>query len=141
MFNWVNSLKTGEDSENLESFIVEFNNIFARHKSRHWHEHAMQSQSNADKLVYTENLPVLINLEEDLTVELALMHRYGIITTLPFSKSASPIFAQRNPNCNLRYWWTCRRSTPSSQTTTSTTTTLPAHSQMPRNTYQGKFVL
>ena len=30
------------------------------------------------------------------------MHRYGIITTLPFSKYASPIFAQRKPNGKLR---------------------------------------
>ena len=43
-----------------------------------------------------------INLKEDITVELALMHRYGIITTLPFSKYASPIFAQLKPNGKLR---------------------------------------
>ena len=43
-----------------------------------------------------------IYLKEDLTVELALMHRYGIITTLPFSNYASPIFAQRKPNGKLR---------------------------------------
>ena len=30
------------------------------------------------------------------------MHRYGIITTLPFSKYASPIFAQQKPNSKLR---------------------------------------
>ena len=30
------------------------------------------------------------------------MHRYGIITTLPFSKYASPIFAQRKHNGKLR---------------------------------------
>ena len=55
-----------------------------------------------DKPVYTQNLPVSINLKEDLTIELTLMHRYGIITTLPFSKYASPIFAQPNPNGKLR---------------------------------------
>ena len=55
-----------------------------------------------EKPVYTQNLPIPINLKEDLTVELALMHRYGIITTLPFSKYASPIFAQRKPNGKLR---------------------------------------
>ena len=43
-----------------------------------------------------------IHLKEDLIVELALMHRYGIITVLPFSKYASPIFAQRKPNGKLR---------------------------------------
>ena len=30
------------------------------------------------------------------------MHKYGIITVLPFSKFASPIFAQRKPNGKLR---------------------------------------
>ena len=43
-----------------------------------------------------------IHLKEDLIVELALMHKYGIITVLPFSKYASPIFAQRKPNGKLR---------------------------------------
>ena len=43
-----------------------------------------------------------IHLIEDLIVQLALMHKYGIVTVLPFSKYASPIFAQRKPNGNLR---------------------------------------
>ena len=30
------------------------------------------------------------------------MHKYGVITVLPFSKYASPIFAQRKPNGKLR---------------------------------------
>ena len=38
------------------------------------------------------------HLKEDLTVEPALMHRYDITTTLPFSKYATVIFAQRKPN-------------------------------------------
>ena len=43
-----------------------------------------------------------IHLKENLIVELALIHKYGIITVLPFSKYASPIFAQREPNGKLR---------------------------------------
>ena len=43
-----------------------------------------------------------INLKEDTLVELALLHRYGIITTLPCSKYASPIFAQNNSKGKLR---------------------------------------
>ena len=35
-------------------------------------------------------------------MELALLQKYGNITTLPFSKYASPIFAQRKPNGKLR---------------------------------------
>ena len=35
-------------------------------------------------------------------MELALLRKYGIITTLRFSKYASPTFAQRKPNGKLR---------------------------------------
>ena len=55
-----------------------------------------------DKAVYSQSLPMPIHLKEDLIVELALMHNYGVITVLPFSKYARPIFAQRKPNGNLR---------------------------------------
>ena len=54
------------------------------------------------KAVYSQSLPKPIHLKEDLIVELALMHKYGIITVLPFSKYASSIFAQRKPNGKLR---------------------------------------
>ena len=43
-----------------------------------------------------------IHVKEDLLVELALMHKYRIITVLLFSKYASPIVAQRKPNGKLR---------------------------------------
>ena len=44
-----------------------------------------------------------IHLKEGLIVDLALMHKYGVITVLPFSKYAGPIFAQRKPNGKLRH--------------------------------------
>ena len=55
-----------------------------------------------DKAVYSQNLPMPIHLKEDLIVELVLMHKYGIITVLPFSKYESPKFAQRKPSGKLR---------------------------------------
>ena len=55
-----------------------------------------------DKSVYSQSLPMPIHLKEDLIVELALMHKYGIITVLPFTKYASPIFAQGKPDGKLR---------------------------------------
>ena len=55
-----------------------------------------------DKAVYIQSLRMPIHLKEDLIVELALMHKYGIITVLPFSKYASPIFGQRNSNGKSR---------------------------------------
>ena len=55
------------------------------------------------KAVYSQSLHMSIHLEEDLIVELALMHKYGIITVLPFSKYASPTFAKRKPSGKLRF--------------------------------------
>ena len=43
-----------------------------------------------------------IDLKEDLIVELALMHKYRIITVLHFSKYANPKFAQRKLDGKLR---------------------------------------
>ena len=55
-----------------------------------------------DSPAYNQSLPAPINLKEDILVELAMLHKYGIITTIPFSKYASPIFAQKKPNGKLR---------------------------------------
>ena len=54
-----------------------------------------------DKAVYSQSLTMPTHLKEDLIVEVALMHKNGIITVLPFSKYASPIFTQRKPNGKL----------------------------------------
>ena len=56
-----------------------------------------------DSPAYSQSLPAPIYLKEDILVELAmLIDRYGIITTLPLTKYASPIFAQKKPNGKLR---------------------------------------
>ena len=55
-----------------------------------------------DSPAYGQSLPAPINLKEDILVELAMLHKYGIITTLPFSKYPSPMFAQKKPNGKLR---------------------------------------
>ena len=44
---------------------------------------------------------MLIQLKRDLTIELALLHKDGIITVLPLWKHATPIFEQRKPNGRL----------------------------------------
>ena len=62
----------------------------------------MKSDRKDDKAVYSQTLPRPIHLKEDLIVELALMHIYGIMSVLPFSNYASRIFAQRKPNGKLR---------------------------------------
>ena len=51
---------------------------------------------------YSQSLLTPVNLKEDIHVELALLHKYGLITTLPFSKYANPKFAQKKPKGKLR---------------------------------------
>ena len=62
----------------------------------------MKLTPNDKRPAFCQRLPTPINLKNDITVKLALLHNYGIITTLPFSKYASPIFAQRKPKGCLR---------------------------------------
>ena len=50
----------------------------------------------------SRNLPIPINLNETITLDLALIHWNGIVAILPFNKNASLIFAERKPNDKLR---------------------------------------
>ena len=104
MFQWERSQIEGDDRKRLEQTIIEYNDIFARHRLDIGINNSFKVKliPKDERPIYTQSLPVPINLKEDLTVELALMHSYGIITTLPFSKYASPIFAQRKTNGKLR---------------------------------------
>ena len=104
MFQWEDSLIQGEEKQQLEDVIIEYNDIFACHRFDTGinNDFKIKLTPKNENPVYTQTLPVPINLKEDLTVELASMHRCGIITTLPFPKNARPIFAQRMPNGKLR---------------------------------------
>ena len=103
-FEWTDTLLTETEKQAVENILVEYHEIFARHRM----DIAMKLEFKVrltpkdDKAVYSQSLPMPINLRENLNVELALRHKYGIITVLPFSKYASPIFAQRKPTGKLR---------------------------------------
>ena len=103
-FDWTDTLLTETEKQAVEDILVEYHDIFARHRMDIGMntEFKVRLTSKEDKTVYSQSLPMPIHLKEDLIVELALMHKYGIITVLPFSKYASPIFAQRKPNGKLR---------------------------------------
>ena len=103
-FDWTNTLLTEMEKQPIEDILVDYHDIFARHRKDIGlnKEFKAKLTPKDDKAVYSQNPPMPIHLKEDLIVELALMHKYGIITVLPFSKYASPIFAQRKPNGKLR---------------------------------------
>ena len=103
-FDWTDSMLQPAEIARIEYLLVEFHDIFARHRFDIGmnEDFKVKLTPKDDSQAYSQSLPTPINLKEDILVELALLHRYGIITTLPFSKYASPIFAQKKPNGKLR---------------------------------------
>ena len=81
----------------IEALLVEFHDIFARHRFDIGvnEEFTVKLTPKDETTAYSQSLPTPVNLKEDILAELALLHKYGIKTTFPFSKYASPIFAQK----------------------------------------------
>ena len=103
-FDWTDALLTETEKQAVEDIVVEYHDMFARYRMDNGMktDFKVKLTPEAEKAVYSQNLKMPIHLKEDVNVELALMHKYGIITVLPLSIYASPIFAQRKPNGKLR---------------------------------------
>ena len=103
-FDSIDTLLTETEKNAIEDLLVDYYDFFAKHRMdfRMNTEIKVKLTPTDEKAVYNQSLPMPIHLKEDLFVESALMHKYGIITVLPFSKYARPIFAQRRPNGKLR---------------------------------------
>ena len=88
----------------IEDLLVQFNDIFARHQldigiDEHF---TVKLTPIDDRAALSQSLQAPLNLKEDILVKSALLQKYGIITTLPFSEIASPIVAQRKPSGKVR---------------------------------------
>ena len=103
-FDWTDSTLQPDAKQAAEDLFVEFHEILARHRFDIGinTEFKLQLTPLDNRPGFSQSLPAPINLKDDILVELALLQKYGIITTLPFSKYASPIFAQRKRNGKLR---------------------------------------
>ena len=86
-FDWTDALLTKTEKQAIGNILVEYYDIFARHRLDIGMktEFKVKLTPKDDKAVYSRSLPMPIHLKEDLIVELALMHKNGIITVLPFS--------------------------------------------------------
>ena len=103
-FDWNDFMLNQQEIANIENPLVEFHDKFERHRF----DIGMNEEFNVkltpkdESPAYSQRLPTPVNLKDDILIQLALLRKYGIITTLPFSKYASPIFSQKNPNGKLR---------------------------------------
>ena len=86
-FDWSDTTLNLDERRDIEEILVEFHDIFARHRFDVGvnNEFKIKLTPNNDKPAYSQSLPTPINLKDELTVELALLHKYDIITTLPYS--------------------------------------------------------
>ena len=103
-FDWTSSTLQPEAKQAVENLLVDFHDIFARHRFDIGinTDFKVQLTPLDNRPAYSQSFHAPINLKDNTLLELALLHKYGIITTLPFSKYASPIFAQRKPNGKQR---------------------------------------
>ena len=105
-FDWTDSTLNPAEISQIEDLLVEFHDIFARHRFDIGmnEDFKVKLTPKDDSPAYSQSLPTPINSKEDILVELAMLHRYGIITTLLFSKYASPIFPRKNRMVNYHSW-------------------------------------
>ena len=87
-FDWNDTLLTEMEKQAAEDILVEYHDIFARHRMDIGMntEFKVKLTLKDDKAVYSQSLPMPIHLKEDLIVELALMHKYGITILLQVRK-------------------------------------------------------
>ena len=88
----------------VEHFLGKYPSVFARHRLNIGINTKLEVTFTTwqDKPVYLRSLPTPKILKDDLLVELALMEKDRILSSLPFSKFSSPIFGQRKPKAKLR---------------------------------------
>ena len=103
-FDWKDSMLQQHEIKQIEALLMEFHDIFARHRFDIGinEEFTVKLTPKDDSLAYSQSSPTPINFKEDILVELALLHKYRIMTTLLLSNYASPIFAQKKPNGKLQ---------------------------------------
>ena len=108
-FAWTDTPLTETEERAIEDFLVDYHDIFDRIDIGMNTEFKVKLKPEDDKVACGQSVLMPIHLKEGLIVELALLHKYRIITVLRFSKYASPIFAQRKPNGKLRLFMNLRK--------------------------------
>ena len=110
-FTWENSVFNAEQINIVETLLLKYHRIFARHRLDIGanEEFKVKLTPENDKPMYTQGPPTPIHYRDEVLVELALLQYWGVITTLTYSKYSSPIFAVRKPSGKLRILVDLRR--------------------------------
>ena len=103
-FPWEKSALNDEQKAVVGELLVEFSDIFAKHRFDSGYNTDLKIKLTPERSIpiYEQGPPTPVHLRNELQVELALMHYYGLITTLSQSRYSSPLFAQRKNSERLR---------------------------------------
>ena len=128
-FHWTGSTLQPDAKKAVENLLVEFHDIFARHRFDIGinTEFKVLRTPLDNRPAYSQNLSAPINLKDDILEELALLHKYGIITTQSSANMLVQYSHKGNQTGNNAFWLTSEKSTHLLQTTTSTITIRSAH--------------
>ena len=103
-FPWEKSALNDEQKAVVGELLVEFSDIFAKHRFDVGYNTYLKIKLTPERSIptYEQGPPTPFHLRNELQIELALMHYYGLITTLSQSRYSSPLFAQRKNSGRLR---------------------------------------
>ena len=121
-----------EAKQTVENLLVEFHDIFARHRFDIGinTEFKVQLEPLDNRPAYSQSLPAPINLKDDILVELALLHNYTSTESSRHYPSANMLVQyshKGNQTGNYAFWLTSEKLTHLSRMITSTTTIRSAH--------------
>ena len=102
-FDRTSSTLAKQARQAFEDLLVEFPDIFGRQRIDIGINNDFDVKLTTIYIspAYSQNPPTPINLKEDITVKLAFLHEYSIISSSLFSKDATPLFALKKPNDKL----------------------------------------
>ena len=113
-FDWTDSMLTETEKHAVENILVEYHDIFARHKMdiEKNTEFKVRLTPKDDKAVYSQNLPMPIHSKEDVIVELALCTNTGLSQSYPSQNMRVPYLPSENPMEKCISLWISGKSTP-----------------------------
>ena len=102
---------TEDQKAQVDDLLIGYCDIFAEHRFDIGYNSELKIKLTPEhqQPLYTQGPPTPIHFRSELTVELALMPYFGLITTLPHSKYSSILFAYRKPSGKLRMLIDLRR--------------------------------
>ena len=104
-FDWTDSTLQLDAKQAVEDLLVEFHDILAGHRFDIGinTEFKVQPTPLDNRPAYSQRFPAPINLKDDILVELAPLHKYDIITTLPFTITLVQYLHKGNQMGNYAY--------------------------------------